>query len=170
MHLYHAPCHLEIHIGGQSGKCYSHEVMCHSVNIQVFKWQVFHISKGYGQVMNSNPSFSFASRIQESTLYVDMGSVPPRTSVRILIYDIVLLNFISYDSIRVDNRTENKVLSFRLDLNVTERVDLLETERDTNSEDTFPCCTSCQVVIQLIRKFETKRSRRELRIVVQIPA
>lgn len=97
-----------------------------------------------------------------------MRCISSRCSTWVLIHNVILLYLISNDSVTVYGWTQNQVLCFSFDLNVAERVDLLESQGHSYSEHSFPSCSSYQIVIQLAIEFCAKSPCIEFRVVVEI--
>jgi hypothetical protein len=130
---------------------------CH---VKVFKGEVLHVGERDRHVVHAYPSLSLTRGVEEGRLDVQVRGVTAGRTVwvlpciRLRVHWIVcFFNFIYYDTILIDSRAKYQILCFCLDLNVSIRCYLTESERCTYSEDSFPSIFPCQTMIKFILEF-----------------
>jgi hypothetical protein len=130
---------------------------CH---VKVFKGEVLHVGERDRHVVHSYPSLTLTRGVEERRLDVQVrGVTAGRTvwvlsTIRLRVHWIVcFFNFIYYDTILIDTWTKYQILCLCLDLNVSIRCYLTESERCTYSENSLPSIFPRQTMIKFILEF-----------------
>lgn len=120
--------------------------------------------------MGPDSSLSIGSRIQKGTLNEEEAFADSLHSTALVRVGrlVRFFEFVHDHAVLVHRWRQDEILSLCLDLHITEALQLCETLRKSDSEYRLPCELARQIMVKLIREFETVRPWIELWVVVQV--
>ena len=85
-------------------------------------------------------------------MYIEMFLVCDHLLLGWIIFS---LNLVTNDSVFVNEGTKDKVCCLLFDQDVSICANLLETCRDSDPENSFPCILPCECIVELICEFQS---------------